>query len=83
MQVNGKDKPMRIYIFKSEKTRDLRAFAGHPGGSKLPASHAPWTAVGVVADKREPPHGLSRETIEEAIESDGFQLWRMKKVVEA
>jgi hypothetical protein len=25
-----------------------------------------------------PPHNLPREAIEEAIESDGFKLWRLK-----
>jgi hypothetical protein len=69
---------MRFYIFKSETTRDLRAFAGDQGGTKLPERHAPWTVTGVVADEAVPPHNLSRETIEEAIGSEGFQLWRFK-----
>jgi hypothetical protein len=47
-------------------------------GTKLPGQHAPWTATGVVAAEARPPHNLSRETIEEAIESEGFQLWRLK-----
>jgi hypothetical protein len=70
---------MRIYIFKSETTRDLRAFAGDPGGARLPGSHAPWTATGIVAAEAQPPHNLSRETIEGAIEAEGFQLWRFSK----
>lgn len=75
---------MRIYVFKSETTRKLRAFAGDAAGSKLPANHGPWTATGIVTEDKEPPHNLSRETIEEAIETEGFQLWRLgKKVVEA
>jgi hypothetical protein len=75
---------MRIYIFKSEKTDGLRAFAGDLVGARLPYNHAPWTATGVVGEGREPPHKLSRETIEEAIETDGFQLWRLnKKALEA
>jgi hypothetical protein len=69
---------MRFYIFKSEATKDLRAFAGDPGGTKLPGSHAPWTVTGVVAAEAAPPHKLSRAAIEEAIESDGFKLWRLK-----
>ena len=69
---------MRIYIFKSEKTKDLRAFAGDVGGEKLPQNHAPWTATGVVAAGATPPHNLSRQTIETAIESSGFQLFRLK-----
>lgn len=69
---------MRFYIFKSEATKDLHAFAGDPGGTKLPGSHAPWTVTGVVAAEAAPPHKLSREAIESAIETDGFKLWRLK-----
>lgn len=72
---------MRFYVFKSESTKDLRAFAGDVAGTKLPESHAPWTVTGVVAAEAAPPHNLSRETIEEAIESEGFQLWRLKPVI--
>ena len=71
--------PMRMYIFKSETTKDLRAFAGDPAGAKLPGNHAPWTATGVVRADEPPPHTLSRETIEKAIESEGFQLWRLRQ----
>jgi hypothetical protein len=75
---------MRIYIFKSETTKELRAFAGDTGGTKLPGSHGPWTVTGVIAADRPPPHKLSREAIEEAIQTEGFQLWRLsKKAVEA
>ena len=72
---------MRIYIFKSEteRTKELRAFAGDAIGTKLPENHAPWTMTGVITDKKAPPHNLSRETIEEAIETGGFQLWRLNK----
>jgi hypothetical protein len=69
---------MRLYIFKSETTKNLRAFAGEEGGTKLPDSHAPWKVTGVVAAGATPPHNLPRDTIEEAIETDGFQLWRLK-----
>ena len=71
--------PMRMYIFKSETTKDLRAFAGDPAGAKLPGNHAPWTATGIVRADEPPPHTLSRETIEKAIESKGFQLWRLRR----
>ena len=70
---------MRLYIFKSETTKDLRAFAGDTLGTKLPDSHAPWTVTGVVAAEAVPPHNLARETIEEAIGSEGFQLWRLSR----
>jgi hypothetical protein len=69
---------MRFYIFKSETTRDLRAFASDEIGSSLPGNHAPWTVTGVVSAKAPPPHNLSRETIERAIEKEGFQLWRLR-----
>lgn len=69
---------MRFYIFKSEATKNLHAFAGDPGGGRLPESHAPWTVTGVVAAEAPPPHKLSRAAIEEAIETEGFKLWRLK-----
>jgi hypothetical protein len=74
---------MRIYIFKSETRRELRAFAGDPAGSKLPQQHGPWTAVGVVQAGNAPPHNLSRAAIQGAIETAGFQLWRLGKKAEA
>ena len=74
---------MRIYIFKSEKRNELCAFADDMRGSKLPESHGPWTATGIVGENSAPPHGMSREAIEKAIGSQGFQLWRKVKKVEA
>ena len=69
---------MRIYIFKSETRKELRAFAGDPMGSKLPQNHGPWTVTGVVGPDKAPPHNFSRHEIEEAIDIEGFQLWRLK-----
>jgi hypothetical protein len=69
---------MQIYIFKSESSAELRAFAGDLSGSKLPEQFRPWHAVGVVGEEKEPPHGLSRDTIELAIDTRGYQLWRMR-----
>ena len=66
-------------MFKSESRRELRAFAGDISGDKLPKNHGPWTATGVIAPGKAPPHDLSRDAIEGAIAADGFQLWRMKK----
>jgi hypothetical protein len=74
---------MRLYIFKSETTNDLRAFAGNPDGSKLPPNHGPWTVVGVVGVDKAPPHNFSRTAIEKAIDGKGFQLWRFIKKAEA
>ena len=70
---------MRIYIFKSEARNELHAFAGDATGSKLPQQHGPWTATGVIRADKVPPHNFSRDAIEEAIEAEGFQLWRLKK----
>ena len=74
---------MRIYIFKSETRKGLRAFAGDPAGSKLPENHGPWSITGVIAEKKDPPHKLSRELIEQAIADEGFQLWRLSKKAQA
>ena len=68
---------MRIYIFKSESRKELRAFAGNLIGDKLPKNYGPWTATGVIGPNKAPPHNLSRDTIEKAINAEGFQLWRM------
>jgi hypothetical protein len=70
---------MRIYVFKSETRKDLHAFVGDPSGGKLPQQHGPWTATGVVAADRAPPHGFSRDAIEKAIDKEGFQLWRLRE----
>jgi hypothetical protein len=74
---------MRIYIFKSETRKGLHAFAGDPMGSKLPQNHGPWTVTEVVGPDRPPPHNLSRDAIEEAIDAEGFQLWRLGRKTEA
>ena len=74
---------MRIYIFKSETRSGLRAFAGDLSGRKLPNNHGPWTATGVIGPNNAPPHNLSRDAIEEAINAEGFQLWRLQEKAEA
>ena len=65
-------------LSKSEAGTGLRAFAGEPAGSKLPDQFRPWHAVGVIPAEKAPPHNLSRETIEKIINSDGYQLWRVR-----
>src|SRR5215468_211019 len=52
--------PMRIYIFKSDANKELRAFAGDSTGSKLPSHFRPWHAVGVISPERAPPHNFAR-----------------------
>jgi hypothetical protein len=70
---------MRIFIFKSEARAALRAFAGDESGSALPENHGPWTVTGVVGSQAVPPHGIARKTIEQAIATHGFQMWRFTK----
>jgi hypothetical protein len=69
---------MRLYIFKSDAKSELRAFAADVTGNKLPDQFRPWHAIGIVGSDKDPPHGLSRIEIERAIDTHGFQLWRMK-----
>jgi hypothetical protein len=69
---------MYIYIFRSDVTKELRAFAGDAAGSRLPNQFGPWHAVGVVRPDKAPPCNLPRDAIQKAIEINGFQLWRMK-----
>jgi hypothetical protein len=76
--VQRKDILMQIYMFTSETTSNLRAFAGDPSGSKLPSNHGPWNADGSIRSGEHPPHHFSRAKIEQAIKFNGFQLWRMK-----
>ncbi len=70
---------MRIFIFKSEASPELRAFGGDLVGGQLPDQFRPWRAIGAVAPDRDPPHNLSRSVIEMAIHDHGYQLWRMSK----
>jgi len=69
---------IRIYVFKSEPTHGLRAFAGDPDVHKLPRQHGPWTATGTISPNIAPPYNLSRDAIEKAINAEGFQIWRLR-----
>ncbi|AMN40314.1 hypothetical protein [Rhodoplanes sp. Z2-YC6860] len=69
---------MRLFMFKSESDRELHAFSGDPGGRQLPSRHGPWTAVGVIREDKEPPHKISRETVEKSITDHGFQLYKKR-----
>jgi hypothetical protein len=72
---------MRLFIFKSDASTGLRAFAGDSAGSKLPDQFRPWHAVGVVGAEVAPPYNFPCDKIGRAIVSDGFQLWRLKQKV--
>lgn len=69
---------MRIYIFKSEKSNHLGAFAGDRSGAPLPDSHGPWRVTDIIGPAQDLPYKLSRKLIEQAIAEKGYQLWRMK-----
>jgi len=74
---------MRIFMFKSEKNPNLRAFGGDLAGIKLPSQFKPWRAVGAIAANQELPYKLARDDIEKAINECGFQLFRLKKTTNA
>lgn len=69
---------MRIYMFTSQAKADLHAFAGDETGSKLPSKYAPWGLTGTLGTRATPPHNFPRRTIEQALATEGFQLWRTK-----
>ena len=69
---------MRLFIFQSDAGAGLRAFAGDAAGRDLPEQFGPWREIGVVRPESAPPFNLSRDTIEKAISSHDFQLWRIK-----
>ncbi len=78
---------MRIFIFKSDASADLRAFGGDLAGTQLPSQFKPWHVVGAVAPDQAPPYNLSRDVIETAIngtrlsafspEQKGLRIWPM------
>ncbi len=74
---------MRIFIFKSEKKPELRAFGGDLAGIKLPGQFKPWRAVGAIAPNQELPYKIARDDVEKAIAECGFQLFRLKKKTNA
>jgi hypothetical protein len=75
----AEDSVMRLFMFKSEGSGGLQAFAPDSAGEQLPSRHGPWTAVGVVREDKNPPHGMSRSVIEKSITDQGFQLYKVKK----
>jgi hypothetical protein len=73
---------MRIYIFRSETRKELRAFAGDPAAASSRRSMVPGPLLGL-SHQREPPYKFSRDVIQEAIDAEGFQLWRLGKKAKA
>ena len=80
---HGRGDAMRIFIFKSEKNPDLRAFGGDLAGIKLPAKFKPWRAVGAIAPNQDMPYKIARGDLEKAINECGFQLFRLTKKTKA
>lgn len=69
---------MRIFVFESQTRQGLNAFAGDIAGSRLPERVGPWRLISGSPSGSALPHSISRRTIERAIGSTGFQLWRLK-----
>jgi hypothetical protein len=68
---------MRLCIFQSESRPALDPFASDEQGSMLPRHHEPCKVTGVVG-ATSAPYSISRNAVEEAIATHGFQLWRKK-----
>jgi hypothetical protein len=67
-----------VFRFTSGSKPALFAFAGDRPGSSLPDKYGPWIADGIIRPTEAMPHKLDRETVEQAIKTQGYQLWRMK-----
>jgi hypothetical protein len=73
---------MTLFMFTSNTSQELNAFAATSSGVALPEKFAPWQLTGKVLPDRAPPHGFSRAAIEKSIAATGFQLWRRRKTEE-
>jgi len=69
---------MRIFAFASETRPGLHAFAGDKVGSRLPRRAGPWRLLFGSAPGSHLPHGIPRAAMEQAIRTEGFQMWRLK-----
>ena len=61
----------------------MRAFATDLAGSKLPERHGPWIVTGAIEPNNVLPTFFSRNAIEEAVDAEGFQLWRLGKTADS
>mgnify|MGYP001305607933 CR=1 FL=1 len=68
-----------IHTFASTNGSGLHAFTDDADGGKLPARHGPWKHTGRVPAGRDLPYGLDRSTVETAIATHGFQMWRRQE----
>jgi hypothetical protein len=71
-----------IHTFTSSSGSGLCAFTGDADGHRLPVRHGPWKHTGSVQPNRDLPHKLDRSTVETAIETHGFQMWRPRRPVD-
>src|SRR5215471_16114331 len=69
--------------FQVENEEGFAGLRGRPRGQQTPQHHGPWTVTGAIGLDNAPPHNFSRDAIEEAIDTEGFQLWRLSKKTEA
>jgi hypothetical protein len=65
-----------LFIYSSQKTKDIFCYAGDSKGTQLPEALQPWKALGVLRADQTPPHGMSRAAIEAGVAEKGYQLWR-------
>jgi hypothetical protein len=71
---------MQVFIYRSEKYRDVFGFTPDKGGENLPADFGPWKAEGHAAmHAGAPVAGVSGGTdvVLEGIKTEGFYLARM------
>ena len=61
-----------LYMFRSEKSDGLNAFAATASGTSLPEKFAPWIRTGSVMPSGAPPFGLSRSAIETGISASSL-----------
>ena len=68
-----------IHTFSSTNGSGLHAFTDDAEGRRLPERHGPWKHTSRVPAGRDLPHGIDRRTVERAIETHGYQMWRPQK----
>jgi len=77
---------MKVYLFNSEKHRNMYGFTPDQTGGNLPKEFGPWSKFKELdVNPGEPPRaGVKTEDILDGIKRDGFHLARVEiKVTEA
>lgn len=70
--------PVNLFYYSSGKTKGLYCFSSRANGAGLPEQFSPWSALGVLRPDQKPPHGISRQLLEEGVHRNGYQLLRKK-----